>query len=140
MRIFNSIMIILLGCILCSCMGLFHSAKVGDIDGIQNALEKGASIEKRNQVGRTALMMATYHKNPKAMVYLLDAGADINAQDQNGATAFIHAVFYNQLEETKILLKYNPDQSIKDKYGYTGWQYADKYRYIDMLKLLDENY
>lgn len=140
MRIFNASMIILLGFILCSCMGLFHSAKVGDIDGIKNAIEKGASIDKKNEVGRTALMMATYHKNPKAMVYLLDAGADINAQDQNRTTALIYAVYYNQIEETKILLKYNPDQSIKDRYGYTAWQYADEYRYIDILKLLDENY
>lgn len=133
-------MIILLGFILCSCTGLFHSAKVGDIDGIKNAIEKGASIDKKNEVGRTALMLATYHKNPKAMVYLLDAGADINAQDQNRTTALIYAVYYNQIEETKILLKYNPDQSIKDRYGYTAWHYADEYRYIDILKLLDENY
>ncbi len=142
MRIFNATMTILLGLILCSCSytDILYSAKVGDIGGIKNAIEKGESIEKRNQVGRTALMMATYHKNPEAMVYLLDAGADINAQDQNGTTALIHAVFYNQLEETKILLKYNPDQSVKDRYGYTAWQYADKYRYIDMLKLLEEHY
>jgi ankyrin repeat protein len=132
---FNSVCLILT-----SCTGLLHSAKVGDIDGMKRAIEKGESIEKRNHIGRTALMMATYHKNPKAIGYLCDAGADINAQDQNGATALIHAVYYNQLKETKILLKYNPDQSIKDKFGYTAWQYADKYRYIDMLKLLEERY
>ncbi len=41
MRIVNSIMVILFSLTLSSCIGLFHSAKVGDIDGIKKAIEKG---------------------------------------------------------------------------------------------------
>ena len=51
-------------------------------------LENGASINARDNAGRTALMYAAEHGRDELVQVLLEAGADATAQDRAGRTAW----------------------------------------------------
>ena len=60
MRKLYSPTVILMTLFLCSCTGLFYSAKTGDIMGVKKAIESGESIDSVDHFGRTALIIAAY--------------------------------------------------------------------------------
>lgn len=136
MRIFHGLAMVAVGVILYAC-GLHYSAKTGDIQGLQAELESGASIETRDNLGNTPLIIAVYSRQIEAVEYLCRKGADVNAQNNDRATALIHAAYYNLIDAAKILVKYNADKTIKDKYGNTALDYARKYEYASMIALLN---
>jgi len=137
MRKFYGLAVVLLGFFLCSCGGdLLYNAKIGNVEGIEKALENDVPIESKNELGSTALLIAASSAKAEAVEYLCKKGADVNAQNDNGATALIHAAYYNLFDVAKILVKYNADKTIKDKFGNTALDYAEKFKYTRMISLL----
>lgn len=135
-RNFHRLVVVILGFIFCSCGDLHYNAKIGNIERIQKGLEDGISIEKRDPVGNTALIIAAYSDKPETVKYLCEKGANVNAQNNNGVTALIYTGYYNLPDVAKVLMKYNPDKLIKDKYGNTALDYAEQYKHTDMISLL----
>jgi len=137
MRNFCALGVVSLTFILCSCASdLHYNAKTGDIARIQEILGSGVPIEKGDQLGNTALIVAASSNKPETVEYLCKKGANVNAQNNDRATALISAAYYNLLDVAKVLVKYNPDKTIKDKYGNTALDYAEKYKYSSMILLL----
>ncbi|BBO74920.1 hypothetical protein DSCW_23370 [Desulfosarcina widdelii] len=85
------IAIVSLAFIICSCGGLLYNAQTGNIELMEKSLEHGTSIEKKNQAGSTALIIAAYSGQNEAVEYLCKNGANVNAQANNGTTALISA-------------------------------------------------
>ena len=137
MRDINGLAIILVGIILCSCSGLLHKAKTGDIEGMEQSLEHGTPIDTRNEAGSTALMIATYSRQVEAVEFLCKKGANLNIQNSNGTTALIHAAYYNIYEAAEILVRYGADKTIEDRYGNTALDYARQFEYNRMISLLE---
>jgi len=88
---------------------LFELVKTGMTQDIRDAIHKGADVNARDTIGRTALMFAVTN-NPDAIKVLLAAGADVNARDQRGLTPLIRATLdcaallsYRGLPATLIL-------------------------------------
>jgi ankyrin repeat protein len=138
MRIFHGLAMLALGFVLCACGGWHYNAKTGNIPGLQAELESGASIETRDNLGNTPLIVAVYSRQTEAVEYLCRKGADVNAQNNDRATALIHAAYFNLIDAAEILVKYNADKTIKDKYGNTALDYARKYEYVSMISLLND--
>ncbi|MFO7709801.1 MAG: ankyrin repeat domain-containing protein [Desulfobacterales bacterium] len=138
MRIFYGLAAISLGWLLCSCGGLLYNAQIGNVGRMDKALSSGVSIETKNEAGSTALIIATYSKQPEAVEYLCKKGADVNARNSNGATALHLAAFYDLPAIAEILLTYRPDKTLKDKYGNTPLDYARQYQYARMISLLEK--
>ncbi|MCP3933498.1 MAG: ankyrin repeat domain-containing protein [Bacteroidetes bacterium] len=136
MRKFYGLMIISLGFILCSCGGLLYNAQIGDVEKIEKALERGTSIEEKNEFGSTALIIAAFSGKADAVEYLCKKGANVNARNDNGVTGLIHAAYYNLYDVVKILVKYDADKTIKDKYGNTALNYAEQNNNMRMISLL----
>jgi len=65
---------------------LHLAAERGDLPGLQAALDQLTDINSRDAAGRTALLLATLHKQSKAVTMLLAHGADPNIADANGLT------------------------------------------------------
>jgi uncharacterized protein len=129
--------VVSLAFILCSCAGdLHYNAKIGDVARIQKVLDSGVPIEKRDQLGNTALIAAAFSNKPETVEYLCKKGANVNAQNDNRSTALISAAYYNLVDVAKVLVKYNPDKTIKDKYGKTALDYAELYKYTGMISIL----
>jgi uncharacterized protein len=133
----NGLAVFFLVFIFCSCAGdLHYNAKTGNIVNIKNILDSGTSIEKRDQLGNTPLIVAALSNKPETVDYLCKKGADVNAQNNDRNTALIGAAYYNLLDVVKVLVKYNPDKTIKDKFGNTALDYAEQSKYTDMISLL----
>lgn len=67
-------------------------------------LERGALVNRGNDDGSTALMIAAYHNHGPMVACLLAAGADPNCQDQQGVTALQWAIKHQNLELVRRLL------------------------------------
>lgn len=136
MRIVTAFAAVFLLFVLSSCQGLLHSAKVNDVNGIQKSLDGGMPIEHRNDVGRTALIIAAYSRSAEAVELLCKRGADVNAKDNPGCTALLYAAYYNAPDVAETLLRYGADQTITDRYGKTPLDYAEEYNYPRLVTLL----
>lgn len=70
---------------------------------IDRLIEMGCNINKPNDFGETALMMAVKRNNRKMMEYLLKSGASPNISDDLGVTPLMVATFNSQLYNMAVL-------------------------------------
>lgn len=70
---------------------------------IDRLIEMGCNINKPNDFGETALMMAVKRNNRKIMEYLLKSGASPNISDDLGVTPLMVATFNSQLYNMAVL-------------------------------------
>jgi len=72
-------------------------------------LERGAEIDARVQLGRTALHWAIVAKNLQSVRLLLEHGADVSVRDELGKTPFQLASFYGYQEIVELLSAYGAE-------------------------------
>jgi|GEM_PF-6799524 len=80
---------------------LFDASEKGDLQGIDDVLEKGADVNARNATGHTPLMMAVMRKKDDAIELLIGKGANVNAKNDNGKSV----LWFADLEQSRILKK-----------------------------------
>ncbi len=138
MRTVRFAIIFLFILILCSCGGLPHYAKTGNIAGAKESLANGADINWRSTTGNTPLIIAAGERNNGKMVELLcsSKGVDINARNMHGATALLVASYYNHVDSVEALIKCKADKTIPDMWGRTPLSYAEQYEYTRIIALL----
>jgi ankyrin repeat protein len=112
---------------------LLQSAENNYIKGVKIALDKGADINYKDNIGWTALLHATFYGYKDIVELLLKNGADINIKNNGGNTALIIASKFNHKNIIKLLLKNGADVNIKNKYGNTALNYNGK-KYIYIIK------
>ncbi len=66
---------------------LLLAAQRGDIATLNALLKSGVSIESKNEIGETPLILATSFGKADMVQRLLEAGADTNARTEEGNTA-----------------------------------------------------
>lgn len=74
---------------------------------IDRLIEMGCDVNRPNDFGETALMMAVKRNNRKMMEYLLKNGANPNISDNLGVTPLIIATFNSQLYNMAVLHFFN---------------------------------
>ena len=73
-------------------------------EGVRAALDAGADLEARDELGRTSLMYAAWlNENPEVVQALLDAGADLEARNE-GWTSLLFAARNNENPEVVQVL------------------------------------
>lgn len=82
-----------------------HTASVGDVEGLKNALAAGADKDEEDSEGRTALHFACGYGEVKCAQTLLEAGAKADALDKNKNTALHYAAGYGRKECVALLLE-----------------------------------
>ena len=66
---------------------LFAAAGRGNATEIGTLISEGAKIDARNDLGETALLIATHANHVEEAKKLIEAGGDVNAKDKiNGST------------------------------------------------------
>jgi uncharacterized protein len=70
-------------------MKLISAAERGDARAVRRLLEEGASVDARDEGGRTALIAAAYGNRLSVARSLIEAGADVNAKDQTQQSAYL---------------------------------------------------
>ena len=96
-------------------------------------IDKGADVNRKDENGRTALMLAVDQGSTANIEMLIAAGADPNVQDNDGQTALMRA---DDVETVMMLLNARADMSIKDKDGRTALALARKHEEEEIVKLL----
>jgi ankyrin repeat protein len=106
-------------------------------------LEKGASVEARDEGGGTALIAAAGHGEADVVRLLLDKGADIEAKDNEGITALIAAACDCPIidmpdtdDSVRLLLENGANIEAKDKRGYTALMAAAAWGRASILQIL----
>jgi len=98
---------------------LLDAAAEGETNTVDLLLERGASIEARDQDGYTPLMLAAVNGDAMMVSRLLRKGAKIDATDSEGETALIVSAKVGRLKSAQALLRGGADTEAKDREGDT---------------------
>ena len=83
---------------------LLNASEHGNVEGIKDALGRGAHMLTRNNFATTPLIFAANNGHLDAVRYLLDINADIEAYSNNGRTPLIWACYWGHAEVVKFLI------------------------------------
>ena len=82
---------------------LLSAVASGDIAQATGLLDHGAAVDARDELGRTALMLAVALDRPDIIRLMLDRGADPNAVDNAGQTPLQQAKQKNLRDVAALL-------------------------------------
>lgn len=89
---------------------LFHMlARLERTEEMSIALQCGLSVDLRDGMGHTALMIAAQENALCGLRHLLSHGADTEAQDADGLTPLMHAAQFGHTEAAALLLAHGAD-------------------------------
>jgi ankyrin repeat protein len=117
---------------------LHSAATKGDTTAIRQLLGKGASIDARDEGGRTALLLATHANQIEAARLLIEAGADVNAKDAISDSPYLYAGARGHLEILRMTLKHGADLESTNRYGGTALIPAAERGHVDTVRTLIE--
>ena len=115
------------------------------IDIVRVLLRRGANVNKKSKLGRTALYFATTTGDPGLVADLLNHGSDINTPDFLGVTPLMQAAKYADPEIVSLLLARGASVHEIDTEGKTALQFAqerrvyseeDKYQQVQIVRAL----
>jgi hypothetical protein len=119
---------------------VWEAAYDGNEAELRRLIERGGSVNWRDEFGWTALMVASYWNGHEGCVrLLLEAEAiEVNAKDNTDRTALHLAAIYGRLAIAKRLLEEGADPTLRNKYGDTAIDYAREYGKSEVVALLSE--
>ena len=82
---------------------LHSAASEGALETIQFLVERDADVNRKNRLGRTALICAAMNDHLEVVQYLVDNNADIMAQDDETNTALDWAKHNNNVAAITFL-------------------------------------
>lgn len=116
--------------------------KVIPADEVAMGVQKIENPDKKDNQGKTALMIAAKSGNDWQIKLLIDSNADVNIQDNDGWTALMYAVRYQESTSiVKSLIAADADVRINNNYDSNALIYAACYNNNpEILKLILDNY
>lgn len=103
---------------------LMNAIVGADADRVKFLIEKGADVNKRDQLGALPLGSAASIRRTDLMKLLIDAGAKVDAKDNDGMTALQHAINVNHVPSIDLLAKRGADIENGTEKGYTALEVA----------------
>ncbi|KAL7087124.1 hypothetical protein ACP275_13G046700 [Erythranthe tilingii] len=82
---------------------LMYMANGGDLDGIEELLDSGTTVNFKDIDGRTALHVAACQGRTDAIDLLLRRGAQVDVEDRWGSTPLADAIYYKNNDVIKLL-------------------------------------
>lgn len=98
--------------------------------------EGSGGIDRKNEDGLTALMLAAREGEDDAVQALIDGGAGLDVRDAHGFTALIVLADKNRLEPSRAMLDAGADPNIQSDGGYTALMYAAARANLDLINAL----
>ena len=99
-------------------------------------LNDGATVDARDNWGRTPLMVAIIHNQRPGMLTLLDGGADIAAVDAHSKTPLHWAAKKNRVDMLQILLEKGADRTAFDSNGDLPIHVAAREGHVEAIECL----
>ncbi|HET7480652.1 MAG TPA: ankyrin repeat domain-containing protein [Rubrobacteraceae bacterium] len=119
---------------------LISAAQRGDVGAVERLLDEGASVEARDDGGRTALVAASYGNHLGVAKTLIEAGADINSKDDTEQSAYLisTAEVGDDPRLLDLTLENGADVRSLDSYNGTGLIRAADRGYVRVVERLLE--
>lgn len=106
------------------------------IETYKSLLKKVKNINEKNQLGRTALMLASMKGKVDFMRLIIEKDADINVYSDSSETALLLAIEHNKLDAAKLLISKGADITIIDNNGNSLLKLAKKNKLRGIYKEL----
>ncbi|SEW54343.1 hypothetical protein SAMN04488122_6006 [Chitinophaga arvensicola] len=121
---------------------IFTAAATNDTNAIKAAIASGASLETKDDQGRTPLLVATYKHHTASAALLVAAGADVNAQDRLLNSPFLYAGAEGYADMVKLYMNAGADYKVYNRYGGSALIPACERAHIEVIALLlsDKNF
>jgi ankyrin repeat protein len=103
---------------------LLAAGKNNDVEALLRALSAGVSVNATNQIGQTALHVASIWGNSKVVQALLQGRADTSASNQFGVTPLHYAAQNGKYEVAQLLLAAGADTKAEAKNGMKPYETA----------------
>lgn len=119
---------------------LMYAALSGNTEAIKLLLAKGADVNARNKLNRTALMFAALSADSGAVKLLLEKGAAVNLTNELGYTALMYAAASESQEPEviKALLAKGAEIDAQAKDGETALKLAGRKGRTEIVRLLKQ--
>lgn len=114
----------------------FDAARAGRLDILGVLLDANYPINARTKAGYTALILAAYDDQPKALDFLLKKGADACAADRNGNTALMGALYKGEMSIAYTLAERSCPIDQANNAGETALAFAALFGRVDIIPLL----
>lgn len=115
---------------------LEQAVENGNLEIVRTLLLAGASVNVKNESGRTALMYLRESATPDLVRELLSAGAKINARDESGGTALMNAASRGNHFVVGELITAGAKIELKDADGWTALMFAANNSDVQATRLL----
>lgn len=104
--------------------GIFNAIQYNDLDQVRYIIEKGISVNTKDDTGWTPLMFAADRNNLKVVKLLVELGADLEQKNDDGETALMISAFSNSSYVSRYLISVGADPDTTDKNGRTAYEIA----------------
>ncbi|HVR93893.1 MAG TPA: ankyrin repeat domain-containing protein, partial [Casimicrobiaceae bacterium] len=115
---------------------MLAAARAGDQVAVARALSGGASVNARNRVGETALVIALKNDQPTLAMDMVNAGTDVNLAAVNGVTPLMAAAHAGQTDIVRLLLAKGANVAAVDRLQKSAMIYAAGQGRTDIVVLL----
>ena len=102
---------------------------------VKRLYSEGASVNCRNEEGRSPLHLSVYNDWDRVSHFLIDMGADLNAKGKFGGTPLHMAAFKGNLSIVQLMLKKGADIRSKDSNGNLPIHLAAMYGWADIVEV-----
>jgi len=90
-----------------------HSARSGDIDGLERGLGAGLSVDALDRYGQTTLMLAALHGHGPMVEWLVGHGADLDHTAKYRLSALMLAALNGHRDIVAVLVAAGADQTLR---------------------------
>lgn len=115
---------------------LMAAAHLGDVDGMQRIMERGANVNEQSRNGKTALLLASSRGHLKAVYLLIGRGAEVNMGDAAGTTPLISAATNGHDKVVELLLKNGAQAEVRDANGNSAFRNAVFFRHDEVVSAM----
>lgn len=107
-----------------------------DPETLRAMLERGAAVDRRDNTGGSALLVAAANGDAESAKLLIAHGASVDFRSPGRGTPLIAAVQSGSAEVVRLLLEAGADPGFTDHYGRTALIYAEHAQRADIAALL----
>lgn len=115
---------------------LHYAITIARTDLVADMIERGASLEARDDLGYTPLILAAFKGRVAALRLLVGAGANTKALDRKGNSPLMFAAQWGDLNAVRLLLDAGADPMVRGEKGYTALRIARLSNQLEVAEFL----